>query len=69
VYALDAAGQPLPQLPTRFLFVEFPSQYEELRGFGSADAAADGALRRDRRTALGPQSASASDRSAAGWNR
>jgi outer membrane receptor protein involved in Fe transport len=36
VYALDAAGQPLPQLPTRFLFVEFPSQYEEVAGFGSA---------------------------------
>ena len=36
VYALDAAGQPLPQLPTRFLFVEFPSQYEEIAGFGSA---------------------------------
>jgi iron complex outermembrane recepter protein len=36
VFALDAAGQPLPQLPTRFLFVEFPSQYEEVAGFGSA---------------------------------
>jgi outer membrane receptor protein involved in Fe transport len=36
VYALDAAGQPLPQLPTRFLFVEFPSEYEEVAGFGSA---------------------------------
>jgi outer membrane receptor protein involved in Fe transport len=36
VFAFDAAGQPLPQLPTRFLFVEFPSQYEEVAGFGSA---------------------------------
>jgi outer membrane receptor protein involved in Fe transport len=36
VFALDAAGQPLPQWPTRFLFVEFPSQYEELAGFASA---------------------------------
>jgi len=36
VFAIDAAGQPLPQLPARFLFVEFPSQYEEVAGFGSA---------------------------------
>ncbi|HKQ14590.1 MAG TPA: TonB-dependent receptor [Steroidobacteraceae bacterium] len=36
VYAIDAAGQPLPQVPTRFLFVEFPSRYEEIAGFGSA---------------------------------
>lgn len=36
VLALDAAGQPIPQLPARFLFVEFPSQYEEVAGFGSA---------------------------------
>jgi outer membrane receptor protein involved in Fe transport len=36
VFAIDAAGQPLPQLPARFLFVEFPSRYEEVAGFGSA---------------------------------
>ena len=36
VYAIDAAGQPIAQLPLRFLFVEFPSQYEEIAGFGSA---------------------------------
>ena len=36
VYAIDAAGQPIAQLPLRFLFVEFPSQYEEVAGFGSA---------------------------------
>jgi iron complex outermembrane recepter protein len=35
VYAIDAAGQPIPQLPARFLFVEFPSRYEEVAGFGS----------------------------------
>jgi len=36
VFALDAAGRPLPQLPTRFLFVEFPSRYQEIAAFGSA---------------------------------
>jgi iron complex outermembrane recepter protein len=36
VFAIDAAGQPLPQVPLPFLFVEFPTQYEELAGFGSA---------------------------------
>ena len=36
VFAVDTAGQPIPQLEPRFLFVEFPSQYEESAGFGSA---------------------------------
>jgi len=36
VFALDAAGQPIPQFAPRFLFVEFPSQYEEVAAFGSA---------------------------------
>lgn len=36
VFALDTAGQPIAQLPRRFLFVEFPSHYEETAGFGSA---------------------------------
>src|SRR5688572_22673927 len=36
VFAVDTAGRPLAQLPLRFLFVEFPSQYEEVAGFGSA---------------------------------
>ena len=36
VHALDTAGQPIPQLAPRFLFVEFPSRYEEVAGFGSA---------------------------------
>ena len=36
VFAIDTAGRPIPQLPLRFLFVEFPSQYEEVAGFGSA---------------------------------
>jgi iron complex outermembrane receptor protein len=36
VLAIDGAGQPIPQLPARFLFVEFPSRYEEVAGFGSA---------------------------------
>jgi outer membrane receptor protein involved in Fe transport len=36
VFALDSDGQPIPQFGPRFLFVEFPSQYEEFAGFGSA---------------------------------
>jgi outer membrane receptor protein involved in Fe transport len=36
VFAIDAAGQPIPQFAPRFLFVEFPSRYEEIAGFGSA---------------------------------
>ena len=36
VFAIDTAGRPIAQLPLRFLFVEFPSQYEEVAGFGSA---------------------------------
>src|SRR5688572_4727585 len=36
VFAVDTAGRPIAQLPLRFLFVEFPSQYEEVAGFGSA---------------------------------
>src|SRR5262249_53684935 len=36
VFALDSAGQLLPQFAPRFLFVEFPSRYEEIAGFGSA---------------------------------
>ena len=36
VFALDSAGQPIPQFEPRFLFVEFPSRYEEVAGFGSA---------------------------------
>ncbi|HEY7638145.1 MAG TPA: TonB-dependent receptor [Steroidobacteraceae bacterium] len=36
VFALDTAGRPIPQFAPRFLFVEFPSQYEEVAGFGSA---------------------------------
>jgi iron complex outermembrane recepter protein len=36
VFALDTAGRPIPQFAPRFLFVEFPSQYEEIAGFGSA---------------------------------
>jgi outer membrane receptor protein involved in Fe transport len=36
VFALDSAGQLIPQFAPRFLFVEFPSRYEEVAGFGSA---------------------------------
>jgi outer membrane receptor protein involved in Fe transport len=36
VFAIDTAGRPIAHLPLRFLFVEFPSQYEEFAGFGSA---------------------------------
>ena len=36
VFALDTEGRPIPELAPRFLFVEFPSQYEESAGFGSA---------------------------------
>jgi outer membrane receptor protein involved in Fe transport len=36
VFALDTGRRPIPQLAPRFLFVEFPSQYEETAGFGSA---------------------------------
>ena len=36
VFAIDIAGRPIAQLPLRFLFVEFPSRYEEVAGFGSA---------------------------------
>lgn len=36
VFALDTAGRVIPQFAPRFLFVEFPSQYEEVAGFGSA---------------------------------
>lgn len=35
VFALDTAGRSIPQFAPRFLFVEFPSQYEEVAGFGS----------------------------------
>jgi outer membrane receptor protein involved in Fe transport len=44
VFAIDAAGQPLPQVPSPFLFVEFPTQYEELAGFGSATLQLQGRL-------------------------
>jgi iron complex outermembrane receptor protein len=36
VLAIDTAGRPIAQLPLRFLFVEFPSQYEEVACFGAA---------------------------------
>ena len=36
VFAIDTAGRPIARLPLRFLFVEFPSRYEEVAGFGSA---------------------------------
>jgi outer membrane receptor protein involved in Fe transport len=36
VFALDTSGQLIPQFAPRFLFVEFPSRYEEVAGFGSA---------------------------------
>jgi outer membrane receptor protein involved in Fe transport len=36
VFALDTAGQLIPQFAPRFLFVEFPSRYEEVAVFGSA---------------------------------
>ena len=36
VFAFDVAGRLIPQFAPRFLFVEFPSRYEEIAGFGSA---------------------------------
>jgi iron complex outermembrane recepter protein len=35
VFALDTDGEPIAQFAPRLLFVEFPSRYEELAGFGS----------------------------------
>jgi outer membrane receptor protein involved in Fe transport len=36
VFALDTQRRPIPQFAPRFLFVEFPSRYEEVAGFASA---------------------------------
>lgn len=35
VFALDAQRRPIPQFAPRFVFVEFPSRYEEAAGFAS----------------------------------
>ncbi len=36
VFALDAQRRPIAQFAPRFVFVEFPSRYEEIAGFASA---------------------------------
>ncbi len=36
VFALDAQRRPIAQFTPRFVFVEFPSRYEEVAGFASA---------------------------------
>jgi iron complex outermembrane recepter protein len=44
VFALDTELRPIPQFAPRFLFVEFPSRYEEVAGFASATLPVSGSF-------------------------